>query len=68
MIAVRTSDPDFLVVPLVADACGIVSEVTIHFELNVTCLHVRMPSNNIKFTFEDLSHKSLLFTKTGGKR
>lgn len=55
MIAVRTSDPDFLVVPLVADACGIVSEVTIHFELNVTCLHVRMPSNNIKFTFEDLS-------------
>lgn len=35
MIAVRTSDPDFLVVPLVADACGIVSEVTIHFELNV---------------------------------
>lgn len=37
-------------VPLVhvAVACGIVSEVTIQFKLNVTCLHV--PSNNIKFT------------------
>lgn len=55
MIAVRTSDPDFLVVPLEADVCGIVSEVTIHFKLNVTGLHVYVPSINIKFTFEDLS-------------
>lgn len=59
MIAKRTPDPEFLVVLLVADACGIVSEVTIHFKLNVTCLHV--PSNNIKFTSIMIDKEKKLF-------
>lgn len=52
IITQRTADPEFFMVPLVhvAVACGIVSEVTIQFKLNVTCLHA--PSNNIKLTFE----------------